>query len=184
MNHRSRSSRRRARSGLTLFELMMVLVVLTIAVSMLASTMGSASKLAPVQRENALAAEAARRVLETMRSQPFELMFATYNGDSSDDPAGAGTAPGSGFAVDGLAPATDDPDGLPGEVLFPTQAAPLLENGTWLELGLPRDLDLDGNIDATDHSGDYRILPVEVRIRWRGQNGTRQLSLYTQFVEV
>jgi prepilin-type N-terminal cleavage/methylation domain-containing protein len=184
MVYRPRSLRSCARSGLTLLELMMVLVVLTVAVSMLASSMGSAAKLAPVQRENALAAEAARRTFETMRSQPFELVFALYNGDSSDDPGGAGSAPGSGFEIEGLAPAADDADGLPGEVLFPTQAPPLLENGTWLELGLPRDLDLDGEVDAVDHSGDYRILPVEVRIRWRGPNGTRQMSLYTQFVEV
>jgi prepilin-type N-terminal cleavage/methylation domain-containing protein len=176
--------RSKARTGLTLVELMMVMVVLTVAVSMLAGSMSSAARLGPVQRENALAGEGARRMLETLRGQPFMDVYALYNADPSDDPGGAGTAPGNGFAVQGLEPLAEDPDGLTGEILFPTQAPPLLENGTWLELGLPRDLDFDGAIDATDHSADYRILPIEVRIRWRGVNGARRLSLYTQFVEV
>ncbi|MBM3976393.1 MAG: type II secretion system protein [Planctomycetes bacterium] len=174
----------KARAGLTLVELMMVMVVLTVAVSMLAGSMSSAARLGPVQRENALAGEGARRMLETLRGQPFMDIYALYNADPSDDPGGAGTAPGSGFAIQGLEPLADDADGLPGEILFPTQTPPLFENGTWLELGLPRDLDLDGVIDATDHSDDYQILPIEVRIRWRGVNGARSLSLYTQFVEV
>jgi type II secretory pathway pseudopilin PulG len=171
-------------AGLTLLELMMAMVVLTVAVSMLASSMSSAARLGPVQRENALAGEAARRILETLRNEPYDQIYASFNGDPSDDPAGAGSAAGSGFAVAGLAPADDDPDGFPGEILFPTQAPPLLEAGTWLELGMPRDLDLDGVIDAADHAGDYRILPIEVRVRWKGTSGMRQLSLYTQFVEV
>jgi hypothetical protein len=40
--------------------------------------------------------------------------------------------------------------------------------------GLPWDLNGDGAIDANDHSGDYRQLPVVVRMRWKkaGQQPT------------
>jgi hypothetical protein len=42
-----------------------------------------------------------------------------------------------------------------------------------------RDLDGDGTIDGDDHAADYRVLPVRVRVRWRGPDGDRELFLVT-----
>ena len=49
-------------------------------------------------------------------------------------------------------------------------------------LGMPRDLDGQGGIDAQDHSNDYCILPVTVRLEWRGAAGDSQLDLHMVLV--
>ena len=53
-------------------------------------------------RQQTLAMEAARRTIEEMRNVNFRDVFREYNGFVGDDLAGPGTAPGSGFAVQGL----------------------------------------------------------------------------------
>ncbi len=47
------------------------------------------------------------------------------------------------------------------------------------ELGMPRDLNGDGIVDSADHSADYRLLPVLLRLEWRGQSGHRQSEVRT-----
>jgi len=51
------------------------------------------------------------------------------------------------------------------------------------ELGLPRDLSGDSIIDDEDHSADYLILPIRIRMRWQGVYGERTLDLYTMVGE-
>ena len=46
-------------------------------------------------------------------------------------------------------------------------------------LGMPSDLDGNTIIDALDHSANYRVLPVRVRVRWQGMNGTRTMTADT-----
>jgi len=67
-----------------------------------------------------------------------------------------------------------------------TEVAPqyiLRENLELPDLGMPRDLTGDFVVDANDHSLDYTILPVAVRLVWDGENGQRQLVLYTLLTE-
>jgi hypothetical protein len=133
-------------------------------------------------RESAIAGEAARQMLETLQAAEFDEVFRLYNQVAGDDPDGPGTAPGSGFAVPGLEPVDGDPDGLVGEILFPaSDAVPgmLREDLVSAPLGMPRDLDGDGNVDGFDHSTDYRILPVVVRLTWRGTNGVTRAQFRT-----
>ncbi len=40
------------------------------------------------------------------------------------------------------------------------------------ELGLPADLNGDGQIDSVDHFADFKILPVRIRIQWPGSDGS------------
>jgi len=47
-------------------------------------------------------------------------------------------------------------------------------------IGMPRDLNLDGAVDALYHAGDYMILPVRVRVQWMGASGPRTVELQTQ----
>lgn len=174
---RPRPGRRAA--GFSMVELMLVLTILTVAVGMLAGTLGSVMRLGPSVRETALAVEAARSAVERMRAAPFGDLFALYNADPGDDPGGAGTAPGAGFAVAGLQARADDPDGLCGEVVLPIAAGALREDLVDVDLGLPRDLDLDGAVDGLDHAGDYEVLPVVVRVRWGGRGAARQVEVFT-----
>jgi hypothetical protein len=46
-------------------------------------------------------------------------------------------------------------------------------------LGMPRDLNGDGIPDALDHSADMQILPVLVRLRWRGPTGISRMEFRT-----
>jgi len=195
-------------AGTTLLEVMIVLSILVFVVSVFHGMILANQGLRETNRQNAIAAEAARVIVEEMRSQDFRQVYALYDSDPSNDPGGAGTAPGSRFAVSGLRPLASSPDGLQGEVVFPSKLvvvpqtnATAQEVGTggttttttteWrlLEtyedegLGMPRDLNGDSIIDDLDHSQDYIILPVRVRVEWQGNHGSRSLEISTMLVD-
>jgi len=50
-------------------------------------------------------------------------------------------------------------------------------------LGMPRDLDGDTLVDAANHATNYRILPVHLRVEWKGVAGDASFDLYTQFID-
>jgi prepilin-type N-terminal cleavage/methylation domain-containing protein len=175
----------RRRAGFTLVELTVVMVVLTLAIAMFSSTLASTAARTPLAREQTAAAEAARRQLEILRSEPFGEVFARFNAEAADDPDGPGTAPGPGFAVRGLRAMPDDADGLVGELLFPAIGAALREDLPSELFGTPRDLDGDTLIDDVDHAGDYIVLPVLVRVRWESAGGAeRVFEMSTMFVDL
>ena len=165
-------------------ELAVVLIILLVALLIFSNTMNGMSKQRAVNRESALATEAARNQIEAMRGTEFLSVFASYNSDPADDPGGPGTAPGNRFEVANLSASKDSPDGLQGEVIFPSAdtggAVELREDLDLAELGMPRDLSGDSVIDDENHAGDYFILPVLVRIRWTGKTGERQYQISTQ----
>ena len=172
-----------ARRGFTLIEVTVVITVLTVAMGMLSKTIYSMSKLGPVNGETARAIQEARSILEELRSQDFENVFSLYNADPADDPGGVGTAPGSGFVVNGLNVRPGDADGMIGEILFPETGGDLREDVVDVRLGMPRDLNGDSAVDAGDHGGDYELLPVLVRLEWTGVTGDRSLDMYTLLVQ-
>jgi len=176
---------RRARAGFTFVELSVVLVILLVALLIFSSTVSGMAKQRTVNRETGLAVNAARNMLESLRSQDFAQVFALYNTDPADDPGGAGSAPGARFAVEGLKEAADAPDDLEGEVQFPVLVVPatglaLREDIEDRGLGMPRDLSGDNKVDDQDHGDSYYILPVRVRVRWNSPNGPRQYELCSQ----
>jgi len=174
----------RRRGGFSLVELSLVMGVLLFTLLVLSSSLGESIKLGEVNEETALATDAAREIVEVLDGvEEFGDVFALYNADPADDPDGPGTAPGSGFSVEGLQPAADDPDQLVGEIVFPAvvDASGGLVLDEFLDdpdLGMPRDLDGTGLIDASNVS-DYRLLPVVVRMRWVGTSGERTLTIRT-----
>lgn len=172
-----------ARGGFSLLELMVVMTVLTMAVGMFSTTLISTTRHSRTKREFAIAAEGARNAMELMRSQPCSTLFATYNSVPGDDPGGVGSAPGQNFVVPGLEPRAGDADGCVGKILFPSVGGALRENVVDVNLGMPRDLDGDVTIDGMSHNADYILLPVHVRIEWKGVSGDVSFDLYNQFVK-
>jgi hypothetical protein len=167
---------------MTLIEVLCAMAVLMLGVLGFAQAIAASAKNTQAMRENTLATQAARRVLEEIQANVFAEIFWRYNATTADDPGGAGTAQGSTFGVTGLSAAPDDPDGIVGEIVLPVDpAAPavLREDVVDASLGMPHDLDGDGVIDAADHAGDYRLLPVIVRVRWRGAGGVGTVELRT-----
>ena len=178
---RPRASRR---AGMTLTELMVAMMVMTVSVYLLSSTITATIGHSISKRERLLAAEAARSLLEEMRALPCADLFALYNADPSDDPDGAGTAPGKHFDVPGLAPLPTDADGFVGEIILPADQAPLNENIVNEELGFPRDISGDALIDGHDHAADYVALPIKVVLNWSGRMGEREFEIYTIFADI
>jgi hypothetical protein len=41
------------------------------------------------------------------------------------------------------------------------------------------DLNADGTVDTADHASDYTLLPVRVRVDWRGPSGPQNYQLET-----
>ena len=165
-------------------EVMVAVLILTVSVYLLSSTITAAIAHTNIKRERGIAVEAAMNMLERMRSERFDELFASYNADPGDDPGGAGTAPGSNFAVVGLSAWDADPDTLPGEVLLPSSTAVLREDSENRHLSLPRDLNADLMIDDQDHALDYVLLPVTVRIAWNGKAGRRSFEMSTMFAKL
>ena len=172
---------------MTLIELAMAMTILSVAFLMYASTSISVSRQREATRESSIAAAAAREVIENLRAEPLETVFASYNRDPADDPGLPGSAPGHRFPVEGLRPVPGMPDGMIGEVQLPAME---VAAGVWElredlfrpDLGMPRDLNGDSIIDSVDHKDDYTQLPVRVRLDWKGRYGLRSLKMDTFLV--
>ena len=172
-------------SAFTLIEVAVVIAILSVAAGLFAQTMVASARLDPVSEETRLAAEGARMELEDMRAMDFAQIFASYNANPADDPAGPGTAPGAWFAVPGLLP----PAGATavGRVVFPTVGSALSESFVDETLGMPHDLDGDGAIDNADHSTNAIILPVAVQLEWAsksGRQGKRRIVFHDMFARL
>lgn len=162
------------------------MVLLVIAIGGLSSAVVSSIHLSRTNEQTAIADDAARRMVAELKTAGFADIFATFNADPNDDPRGPGSAPGPNFAVRGLTPLPEDPDGFVGEIQFPTG---VLGGGLALDetivdpsLGLPRDLNADGDQLDLVQTG-YIVLPVVVRIQWKGAAGRRWIELRTVVTE-
>lgn len=160
---------------------MIAIAVMSVGLLGFTQAMVTALRAQLLARQQSIATEAARRQIEIMGATQFTEVFRRFNATSTDDPGGI-VVPGANFAVPGLTAQVGDADGLPGEVIFPVDAtAPsvLREDLVDSSLGTPLDLDVDGALDGADHSGNYRMLPVVVIVRWRGAAGQGQIQLET-----
>lgn len=167
-------------AGFAVLEVMVAAAVLVIGVLGMLSSVVSGTRLVNANRETSLAHQAARAKCEEIQDVTFAQVFATFNTDKADDPGGAGTAPGANFSVAGLTPALNDADGFVGQIQFPTvpngAGVALCEKVVDAGMGMPRDLNGDGLVSAGAMPGTYLLLPVRIRVSWRGSAGTRSLT--------
>jgi type II secretory pathway pseudopilin PulG len=161
---------------MTLVELVIAMAVLVIGGGAAMYGLLGVSILARAQTERSLAFQAARNVFEAMQAGDFQTVFVRFNATNADDPT-VGASPGNVFDVKGLSPSPGDPDGRVGSIEFPGDGVQLLENVNEPELGMPRDIGGTLGLDFDDHASDYKLLPVLVRVQWRGAAGTQQLTL-------
>jgi type II secretory pathway pseudopilin PulG len=167
---------------MTLIEISIsVAILVTILMGFCQALMGS-TKAARTTREASIAADAARQMMETLRAEEFSTVFAANNSVAADDPPGV-TARLAAFDVPGLRPRDGDTDGICGQIIWPelvaAGASTLREDTAEPLLSMPRDLDGDGIVDNTDHSGDYGILLVVVRVEWRGGSTNGRVEFKT-----
>lgn len=174
----SRTRANQTGSGFTLVDIAVAMVLLIFGAGAFTLTVLSTMRLAESNEETATADTALHEAAANLEGMAFVDIFAAYNTDTTDDP---GFAPGEGFDVTGLTSTAMDPDGRVGVISFPTLSPggvlQLREDVVDPGLGMPRDLNGDGAIDALDHSDDYVLLPVTLRIEWTGAIGDRFLEL-------
>jgi type II secretory pathway pseudopilin PulG len=182
----ARHARRRCaggRAGFTIVEVMVAVVVLVIAVVSIVGSMLSAMALNRVNRETAIAQQAARRMIEEVSGVPFRDAYVIYNAEFGDDGSAAIPERGPNFVVDGLQAQDDDVDGRCGRIEFPdvdNGGGNFLLDETTVDAGfaMPRDLSGDGAADTVLDAG-YRLLPVRVWVEWRGVSGDRSIRFET-----
>jgi hypothetical protein len=180
MNTYRQNSELTSNQGLSMVELMIATLAVMIGLSAFLRSIVGSLHLARNNRNTAIAAEATRGMVERLRSEDPSLVFAMYNGDVTDDPVGG--APGRHFAVEGLRTIESDADGFVGEILFPTptpDSGRLVENPGTDFPDLPRDMNLDGDATDVDVSADYQLLPVILRLQWRGAQGDMTYEVST-----
>lgn len=163
---------------------MISLVVLVMTLLGFSQALISSMVTSRVNREVAVATDAARHIISDLQGEAFDQVFANFNSGAAGNLLGNTVVTNSGFAIPGLRAMAGDADGFVGTIRMPESTVigviQLREDLNDAQLGMPRDLDGEGpGVDAADHSGDYLILPVVVEVDWLGAAGPAHLEFKT-----
>ena len=173
---------------MTFVELLVAIMILAIGLLGLVGSLLYASRLIRESNEVTIAKNAARTIIESMRMYDTGYIYACYNSNSDDDPPGYHDEDHylDNFPVPGLNLRPDDEDDYAGKIEFPEVVNPdpppemvLSETVTDPELGMPRDLNGDGDADDVNVSTGYRLLPVTVRVQWEAYRPEMEIRLQT-----
>ena len=170
---RRRSRSRTARSGITLLEIAFTITILLITIASTSAASVSLSSLRRQNRERSLAHNAASALAERVHSLARTAMdepgsWARNVVDGVCPPGQLGTS----FDVKELTPL----DGMAhvGSITFLADET-RTDASLGVQLGLPRDLDGDGNATSTDVLATARLIPVVIELRWTGIRGEQRL---------
>ncbi len=160
--------------GFTLVELAVAMSILLIGIASVVSATSRMNALRKYNRERGLGQNALRSMAERIHAAAYRF---------SEDPAtwsqellgayGPGGTPGNTFPVLGLN--VSPTQTTQGEVSFVSDET-TTDADLGLELGMPRDLNGDGDALDADVTASARILPVILDLRWTGQNGESRLA--------
>lgn len=163
--------------GITLVETAISLGALAVGMVAAASCLGASLQLDRANAETVRAFAVARGTMDRVRAETEARMYRSFDADPSNDPDGAGTAPGNLIEVPELGTTGGSAAGTCTVFLPYDNAGHLRENLDIPEIGLPRDLNADGTVDGADHAADALVLPFAVRVRWTGSTGQRDIVL-------
>lgn len=168
------------RAGFGLVDICVALFVLSASLGVLVGAVFSGIRLARTDEETAKASQALRMTLARIGSLPARDAFAVLNAEDADDLAGQTSAAYLALGEELMT----DRDGNPVtiQVTFPVDEANpgvVREDLELPALGMPRDLDGDGEIDSNDHADDLVILPVLLRLDWEGASGPQSVQMAT-----
>lgn len=90
-----------------------------------------------------------------------------------------GVVGGAGGLIGGLAGG----GGSPGGQAPPESTTALREDSDLPELGFPRDINGDSVVDRLDHSHDYAILPILIRVEWSVGRSAQRIEISTQLAD-
>ena len=153
------------------------MVILMVGVLAITSSTLSIDALRRRSHESASANLALRRVAETLHAHAA-LARSQSDGDAANTFSEAFLSLaqsdfGGGFDVAGMTP-------LPGEDTVGTVELITSEARTdaalGIQMGMPRDLNGDGDALDVDVSEDARLVPAVIRLAWRGPNGDMSMA--------
>ena len=149
----------RRASGFTLLEVMVALSVLMVALLGFGSLLVVNARSYDIASEGTVAVHVLRQTAEKMRSAAFDDIVNSFLGYS--------------FVV-------TDINAVCTVTLFlnETDTSPDAQ-----KLGLPRDLDGDGQASTTNVSASYRLLPAKISVAWTNQRGAQSEELYLLFAQ-
>ena len=162
-----------AGTGFTLIELAIATSILMIGIVSVLSASSRMHSLRVSNRERTLAQNAVRSTAERMH--------AASHGFSGDPDTWAqqllltyapGGSFGIAFAVEGLTLVEGDES--VGAIAIGSDETDT-DRELQAQLGMPRDLNGDGDAADTDVSAGARLLPVVLTLRWRGERGVHQM---------
>lgn len=161
---------RKGRRGVTLIELIIAVAVLGLSLILLVSIIFSSGTVQESTRERAIAYNFVRKLLEEMRSAPFDpVLNPTTNVFVQYKSGGTAynTVTSATYLRDnlGLNPPKSGPRL---EIIFPMRNGHLDETMTDTDLQMPKDLDWSGAATSTNVDATFRILPVKVIVHWSG----------------
>lgn len=164
----------RSRRGFALIELAIAISILVIGLVSVVSATSRMHHLRHQNRDRSVAQNAMRSISERIhaRSYAFSADPTTWSANLIGV-YGPGGSSGNTFDVEGLNVAAGS------QVIGTIQIVideTLTDQQLNAQIGMPRDLDGDGQVSNTDVSQNARMLPVIVRQRWRGQSGPASLT--------
>ena len=167
-------------AGFSVVEVLVAGFLLVVGALGFASSVCTSHVLATSVTERGQACETLHRLVERLRADPdWNDLYARLKLLSSESAGDAGLAwQKVDLSLRTHALTTYYPDLVPPTTLGTVSAlvqvpasvvdgvASLRETQVAPRYGLPADLDGDGRVDGDDRAGDYRTLPVVVRLRW------------------
>ena len=160
----ARGLRTRREAGFTVLEAAVAMAILAVALLALWGTLVycTRSNVAAEQKKRAM--NAAQGKIEELKSVPFHSLLGEF---------GPGGNTGDRFGVESL---DDELSGADGRIVFYTDET---DTTTDPSIGLPMDLNGDGDQTDTDVAGSCLLLPVKITIRWDGVLGSQRVDLRT-----
>lgn len=167
------ASRRKCRAGFTMLEVSLALTLLVVAMAAMGASNMRMNALRRSNRDRTVAQNAVQTISEEMQAIARA---------GAADPAGLashvltavanGGQLGNTFDVPELTPQSGEAHVGSIRVITDETAN---DTALKLELGLPRDLNGDGDAADSDVSASARLLPVVVTLRWHSQAGDQQI---------
>ncbi|MCA9000288.1 MAG: hypothetical protein KDB61_00095 [Planctomycetes bacterium] len=160
------------RAGMGLVEAVISVCVLVIGLLALSSTSVVIHSLSDADEARGLATQAMQNAIESAKNTS-ERASSNPQGWSATLTRSLGPegTPGHQFEVPGLTPW--EQESQVGSMILLTDET-ITDAALGITLGMPRDLNGDGDAADTDVSGDAILLPVLVRCRWSGSGGDRE----------
>jgi prepilin-type N-terminal cleavage/methylation domain-containing protein len=162
-----------SRGGFTMLEVSLALTVLVVAMAALGASNMRMNALRRSNRDRTVAQNAVQTISEEI--QAIARAGAADPGGFAQHVAAAlatGGQLGNTFDVPELTPQSGEAHA--GSIRLITDET-TNDAALKLELGLPRDLNGDGDANDSDVSGSARLLPVVVTLRWHSQAGDQQI---------